>query len=110
MLSGTVETEGTFYYSRPGRICMLFDHPKGDLLLISNGTIKSVTGGHTTVASSARNPAIRQVNDMITSCMTGAKVAISGCVADGRVRASGGIAAGDATVGHAEPDAAPHQP
>lgn len=71
MLSGTVETEGTFYYSRPGRICMLFDHPKGDLLLISNGTIKSVTGGHTTVASSARNPAIRQVNDMITSCMTG---------------------------------------
>ena len=42
--------------------------------------------------------------------MTGAKVAISGCVADGRVRASGGIAAGDATVGHAEPDAAPHQP
>lgn len=71
MLANDIRGNGIFCYKQRGYIRMDFDSPKGNQLIISNGMFKSVSAGKTTILKSSQNPALGQINDMITACMTG---------------------------------------
>ncbi len=71
VLAEPVEQRGRFFYKREGNICLLYDKPEGDRIVMSDGRFKMVVGGKQTVVGMNSNPMLRQMNGMFSACMTG---------------------------------------
>lgn len=71
VLAQPVVRKGRFFYKREGNICLLYDAPAGDMIVMSGGRFKMVTGGKKTVVGMNSNPMLRQMNGMFAACMTG---------------------------------------
>ena len=71
VLAEPVVRKGRFFYKREGNICLRYDTPVGDMIVMSDGRFKMVVGGKKTVVGMNSNPMLRQMNGMFAACMTG---------------------------------------
>lgn len=71
VLQRTVTSTGVFLFMKPGMVRMQYDAPLDYTVIIDGKTMKTISEGKTTVASTSGNPMLSQVSDMMTSCMTG---------------------------------------
>ncbi|MEF9987297.1 MAG: outer membrane lipoprotein carrier protein LolA [Bacteroidales bacterium] len=71
VLAKPVNSKGQFYYTRADNICLEYSVPKGNIIVMSNGKFKIVNSGKTIIVSNKTNPMMRQLNGMLTACMTG---------------------------------------
>lgn len=71
VLQRTVTSTGKFLFMKPGMVKMQYDAPLDYTIIIDGVTMKTISGGKTTVASASGNPMLGQVSAMMTSCMTG---------------------------------------
>lgn len=78
VLQRTVTSTGRFMFMKPGMVKMQYDAPLDYTIIIDGDTMKTITGGKTTSASTSGNPMLGQIRDMMTSCMTGDISSLSG--------------------------------
>ncbi|MCD8072650.1 MAG: outer membrane lipoprotein carrier protein LolA [Alistipes sp.] len=71
VLAGNATSVGRFYYKREGNICLEFDQPAGDVIVMSGERFKIVSQGRRNVVSMNSNPMLKQLKNMLTACMTG---------------------------------------
>ncbi|MCC8036410.1 MAG: outer membrane lipoprotein carrier protein LolA [Rikenellaceae bacterium] len=71
VLAGDARSSGRFYYQREGNICLEFDRPAGDMIVMNGERFKIVTDGRRNVVSMNSNPMLKQLKNMLTACMTG---------------------------------------
>lgn len=84
MLRDEVRSEGNFYYRREnGGIALVFDEPKGDMIVLGQSKFKIVADGRKSVVGVNSNPMLRRMQGMFEACMSGDAAALS---AGGEVR------------------------
>ncbi len=66
-----VVSEGRFYYLRGGGISLDFTKPAGDRITMGRERFRIVSSGKTSVVKVDSNPMLRQLQKMLTACMTG---------------------------------------
>lgn len=71
MIQNPVVTTGDFYYLKEGNIALKYDDPQGDEIVMSKGKIKITAGGKTNIVGLNSNAMLRQMNNMLTACLTG---------------------------------------
>lgn len=71
VMSGDDRRNGKFYYRRPGNICLLFDEPEGDMIVMDGQRFKIVAMGKRNVTDMESNPMLAQMKDILEACMTG---------------------------------------
>jgi outer membrane lipoprotein-sorting protein len=69
--AGEVVSEGRFYYLRGAGISLEFTKPAGDLITMGRERFRIVSAGKTSVVKVDSNPALKQLQRMLTACMTG---------------------------------------
>lgn len=78
MLRDEVRSEGDFYYRREnGGIALVFDEPKGDMIVLGQSKFKIVADGRKSVVGVNSNPMLRRMQGMFEACMSGDAVALS---------------------------------
>jgi outer membrane lipoprotein-sorting protein len=69
--SGDVVSEGRFHYLRGEGISLDFTKPAGDRIKMGRERFEITSGGKTSVVKIDSNPMLRQLQRMLTACMTG---------------------------------------
>jgi outer membrane lipoprotein-sorting protein len=69
--AGDVVSEGRFYYLRGGGISLEFTKPAGDRITMGRERFRIVSSGRTSIVKVDSNPALKQLQKMLTACMTG---------------------------------------
>ncbi len=64
-------SEGRFYYLREAGISLDFTKPAGDQITMGRERFRIVSAGKTSVVKVDSNPMLRQLQKMLTACMTG---------------------------------------
>ena len=64
-------SEGRFYYLREAGISLDFTKPAGDQITMGRERFRIVSSGKTSVVKVDSNPMLRQLQKMLTACMTG---------------------------------------
>lgn len=67
-LKAEVRKEGTFHYKRPERMRLLF--ADGDCITMNGPDLLQVSGGRRTVVRMQSNPMFRELQRILTACMT----------------------------------------
>lgn len=62
---------GRFYYLRGSGISLEFSEPEGDVITLGEQKFRIVSGGKENVTPVGSNPMLRQLQRMLTACMTG---------------------------------------
>lgn len=70
-MASDVVSEGRFYYLRDKGISLDFIRPEGDEITMGSERFRIVSAGKTTVVKLDSNPMLRQLQRMLTACMTG---------------------------------------
>ncbi len=71
IMASDVVSEGRFYYLRDAGISLDFTRPAGDRITMGRERFLITTAGRTTVVKVDSNPMLRQLQRMLTACMTG---------------------------------------
>lgn len=71
MIEKPVVATGNFFYKKENNLALIYDDPKGDQIVMSNGKFKITSGGKTNVVSMNANSMLRQMNNMLTACFVG---------------------------------------
>lgn len=71
VMAGDVVSRGHFYYMRGSGIALLFSQPAGDEITLGRERFRIVSAGKKTVVKIDSNPMLRQLQTMLTACMTG---------------------------------------
>jgi outer membrane lipoprotein-sorting protein len=66
-----VVSDGRFYYLREAGISLDFTKPAGDRITMGRERFRIVSAGKTSVVRLDSNPMLRQLQRMLTACMTG---------------------------------------
>ncbi len=70
-MASDVVSKGNFHYLRDTGISLDFTEPAGEQITMGSGKFRIVAGGRTTVVRVDSNPALRQLQRMLTACMSG---------------------------------------
>lgn len=76
ILAEEVKSEGSFYYKRENNICLEFDQPQGDKIVMAGGRFMIVTMGKVSTVPMGANPMLKQLNGVFAACMSGDLTAI----------------------------------
>jgi outer membrane lipoprotein-sorting protein len=71
IMASDVLSEGRFYYLREVGISLVFTRPTGDEITMGRERFKIVSAGKTSIVKVDSNPMLRQLQRMLTACMTG---------------------------------------
>ncbi len=71
IMASDVVSEGRFHYLRDAGISLDFTRPAGDRITMGRERFRIVSSGKTSVVKVDSNPALRQLQRMLTACMTG---------------------------------------
>jgi outer membrane lipoprotein-sorting protein len=71
VMASDVVSEGRFYYLRREGISLDFTKPAGDEITMGREKFKIVSSGKTSIVKIDSNPMLRQLQRMLTACMTG---------------------------------------
>lgn len=72
LMANVEKSFGKFYYQRQGcKICLDYTQPKDNKIIINDSKFVLVTAGKASTMDVTRNPALSQMKNMITACMTG---------------------------------------
>lgn len=71
ILSENVTSKGKFYYKKADKIRLEYTSPVSYLIVINGKKIKIVSDGKTNTYEIGSNPTMKQMNQLITACMTG---------------------------------------
>ncbi len=71
IMASEVTSEGRFYYLREAGISLEFTRPAGDLITMGRERFRIVSAGRATTVKVESNPMLRQLQRMLTACMTG---------------------------------------
>lgn len=72
LMSDIEKSYGKFYYSKASsQLCLDYTEPADNKILISDTKFTLTTNGKTSSMQLSRNPALSQLKNMITACMTG---------------------------------------
>jgi outer membrane lipoprotein-sorting protein len=66
-----VVSEGRFHYLRGAGISLEFTKPAGDLITMGRERFRIVSAGRSSVVRLDSNPMLKQLQRMLTACMTG---------------------------------------
>ncbi len=64
-------SSGRFYYQKSDKVCMTYDTPHGDLLLMNGDDFVMVVGGKRSAANAQSNPMLKQMRTLLTACVSG---------------------------------------
>lgn len=64
-------SSGRFYYRKSDKICMAYDQPRGDLLLMNGDDFVMVVDGKRSAANAQSNPMLKQMRTLLTACVSG---------------------------------------
>jgi outer membrane lipoprotein-sorting protein len=70
-MASDVVSEGRFYYLREAGISLDFTRPAGDQITMGQERFRIVSAGKTSVVRLDSNPMLKQLQRMLTACMTG---------------------------------------
>jgi len=70
-MASDVVSEGRFYYLRDAGISLDFTRPAGDEITMGREKFRITSAGKTSVVRLDGNPMLRQLQRMLTACMTG---------------------------------------
>jgi outer membrane lipoprotein-sorting protein len=70
-MASDVVSEGRFYYMRGAGISLDFTKPMGDRITMGRERFRIVSAGKTSIVRLDSNPMLRQLQRMLTACMTG---------------------------------------
>ena len=70
-LSQDITSKGKFYYQKADKIRLEYTTPVAYLMVINGKKIKIAAGGKSNTHDIGSNPAMKQMNQLITACMTG---------------------------------------
>lgn len=70
-MASDVVSQGRFYYLRSVGISLDFSEPAGDRITMGRDKFRITSAGRTNVVSVTSNPMLRQLQRMLTACMTG---------------------------------------
>ncbi len=71
IMASDVVSEGRFYYLREVGISLEFTRPAGDQITMGRERFRIVSSSKTSVVKVDSNPMLRQLQRMLTACMTG---------------------------------------
>ncbi|MDR0661386.1 MAG: outer membrane lipoprotein carrier protein LolA [Prevotellaceae bacterium] len=71
ILGENILSNGKFHYNRPEQLAMVYENPKGDLLLISNDKMTMVASGKRREASTKSNAKMRGMKNILASFIQG---------------------------------------
>lgn len=71
IMASDVVSEGRFYYLREAGISLDFTRPEGDEITMGRERFRIASSGKTSVVKVDSNPMLRQLQRMLTACMTG---------------------------------------
>ena len=71
ILGENVLSNGAFYYNKPEQLAMIYEDPKGDVLLISNDKMTMVASGKRREASTKSNAKMRGMKNILASLIEG---------------------------------------
>lgn len=71
VLGEKILSNGTFYYNKPEQLAMIYNDPKGDLLIISNDKMVMVSSGKRRDASTKSNAKTRGMKNILASFIQG---------------------------------------
>lgn len=66
-----VLSSGRFYYQKDDKICMAYERPKGDLLLMNADEFVMIVDGKRSAANAQSNPMLKQMRTLLTACVSG---------------------------------------
>ncbi len=64
-------SSGRFYYQKSDKVCMTYDTPRGDLLLMNGDDFVMIVGGKRSAANAQNNPMLKQMRTLLTACVSG---------------------------------------
>lgn len=70
-LKSDVLSNGRFYYQKNDKICMVYDRPQGDLLLMNGDDLVMIADGRRSVVNVQANPMLKQLRTLLTACVSG---------------------------------------
>ena len=70
-LKSDVLSNGRFYYQKNDKICMVYDRPQGDLLLMNGDDFVMIADGRRSVVNAQANPMLKQLRTLLTACVSG---------------------------------------
>ncbi|MGN0186564.1 MAG: outer membrane lipoprotein carrier protein LolA [Paludibacteraceae bacterium] len=70
-LKNDVVSNGRFYYQKNDKICMAYDRPQGDLLLMNGDDFVMIADGRRSVVNAQSNPMLKQMRILLTACVSG---------------------------------------
>ncbi|MEG0500158.1 MAG: outer membrane lipoprotein carrier protein LolA [Rikenellaceae bacterium] len=71
MIAKENSSKGKFYYKKSSDICLDYTVPEGNMIVMNSEKFKISTAGKTNIISNKSNPMMRQMNGMLTACLTG---------------------------------------
>ena len=71
VLSEDVTSKGKFYYQKTDKIRLEYTTPVAYLIVINGKKIKITSGGKSNTHDIGSNPSMKQMNQLLTACMTG---------------------------------------
>ena len=72
IMTNLEKSYGKFYYNRAsGKLCLDYTQPPENKIIISDTKFTLKTNGKISTMELSRNPALSQLKNMITACMTG---------------------------------------
>ncbi|MDR1887232.1 MAG: outer membrane lipoprotein carrier protein LolA [Prevotellaceae bacterium] len=66
-----VASSGKFFYSKPDRLCMKYDEPAGDIMLINKDQLVMIAAGKYSKASTKSSSKARRMKNILASCLQG---------------------------------------
>ncbi len=70
-LKNDILSSGRFYYQKSDKVCMVYDTPRGDLLLMNGDDFVMIVGGKRSAANAQSNPMLKQMRTLLTACVSG---------------------------------------
>ena len=70
-LTEDVTSKGKFYYQKSDKIRLEYTSPVSYVMVINGKKIKIITGGKSSIHDVGSNPTMKQMNQLLTACMTG---------------------------------------
>ncbi len=77
-----LKTNGTFYYQKDNKVCMSYDNPKGDLLLINGDQFVMITNGKTQNKNAQNKNKFGALKNLLFACFQGDLNSIGDCSFD----------------------------
>ncbi|MDR0371190.1 MAG: outer membrane lipoprotein carrier protein LolA [Prevotellaceae bacterium] len=71
MMEDSMISGGKFYYSKPNRLLMKYDTPKGDMMLINGDRFVMVNAGKRRETSAKSNTKMQKMKNILSACLEG---------------------------------------